>query len=327
MTNLKTIFKQKSKLLLIVLSLLGMIFSYSCSCRNNSTAPVDDGTKKDDTQKGDTNIFSLTEDEATNQANNFLIYSTKLSRTNSLVIVKFNEQASNKFNATLKILNDGGTGLTEAMLEYNPENGRLVLKEDATTLENKGLELIKKLTDGTTKTVNIEFTLTPTETKTIKSRTVFTNQIQVIKTKTIIVKDTVKTELQKLNQGGAYVQVKSSTAGKTDNAIFNFTSANFDKDGTTLTTATTSGDDIGTIKKAEFKSKFNDGLNAIDKGDYSKIEITDEGSLGGANNAVATFQVKVAPKDKSVEINGADTFKIAADITTCIKAHADAKWE
>ena len=39
MTNLKTIFKQKSKLLLIVLSLLGMIFSYSCSCRNDSTKP------------------------------------------------------------------------------------------------------------------------------------------------------------------------------------------------------------------------------------------------------------------------------------------------
>ena len=35
MTNLKTIFKQKSKLLLIVLSLLGMIFSYSCSCRSD----------------------------------------------------------------------------------------------------------------------------------------------------------------------------------------------------------------------------------------------------------------------------------------------------
>ena len=46
MTNLKTIFKQKSKLLLIVLSLLGMLFSYSCSCRNNSTSPGDGGGDK-----------------------------------------------------------------------------------------------------------------------------------------------------------------------------------------------------------------------------------------------------------------------------------------
>ena len=147
------------------------------------------------------------------------------------------------------------------------------------------------------------------------------------KTKSIKVKEPIKTQLQKLNAGAGFVQVKSSTAGKTGNAIFSIAFGNFDKDGTVLTTATTSGDDIRTIKRVEFKSKFNDGVNAIVKGDYSKIEIIDYGSPVGANDAVATFQVQVAPKDKSVEIDGADTFNIAVAITTCINAHTDAKLE
>lgn len=44
MTNLfKRFFTHKSKFLLIILCLLGMVFSYSCSCRNDSTGPGNDG--------------------------------------------------------------------------------------------------------------------------------------------------------------------------------------------------------------------------------------------------------------------------------------------
>ena len=42
MTNSKTIFKQKSKLLLTLLCLLGLAFSYSCSCRNDKITGGDD---------------------------------------------------------------------------------------------------------------------------------------------------------------------------------------------------------------------------------------------------------------------------------------------
>ena len=73
MTNLKTIFKQKSKLLLIVLSLLGMLFSYSCSCRNNSTAP---NTPED------------------TQTNNIITPSSKLSR--QLMVVNSGGTATSK---------------------------------------------------------------------------------------------------------------------------------------------------------------------------------------------------------------------------------------
>ena len=115
MTNLfKRFFTHKSKFLLIIISLLGLAFSYSCSCRDNPVAPP-----PPETPKGDSTIFSLTENENTNQANNLLIYSKKLSRTNSLVIVKYEEQADHLFSGTLKILEDGSTGLTADMFNYN----------------------------------------------------------------------------------------------------------------------------------------------------------------------------------------------------------------
>ena len=44
MLNHKTIFKQKSKILLIIISIFGLAFSYSCSCRNPEKPPIDGNT-------------------------------------------------------------------------------------------------------------------------------------------------------------------------------------------------------------------------------------------------------------------------------------------
>ena len=77
MTNLKTIFKQKSKLLLIVLSLLVMLFSYSCSCRNDRITGGDGNDLDDNTQ-----------------TNNIITPSSKLSR--QLMVVNSGGTATSK---------------------------------------------------------------------------------------------------------------------------------------------------------------------------------------------------------------------------------------
>ena len=68
MTNLKTIFKQKSKLLLTLLCLFGLAFSYSCNCKNNSNALVDDGVdgKIKTNDKIDPKFFTITTNSITN---------------------------------------------------------------------------------------------------------------------------------------------------------------------------------------------------------------------------------------------------------------------
>ena len=42
----KRLIKSKSKILLLALCIFGLLFSYSCNCRNNSTAPVDNTEPK-----------------------------------------------------------------------------------------------------------------------------------------------------------------------------------------------------------------------------------------------------------------------------------------
>ena len=43
MTNLKKTFKQKSKLFLAILCLLGLMFSYSCQCKSSEDPTGRDG--------------------------------------------------------------------------------------------------------------------------------------------------------------------------------------------------------------------------------------------------------------------------------------------
>ena len=42
----------KSKILLTIICILGLVFSYSCNCRNNSTAPGDGGGNGDTGNSG-----------------------------------------------------------------------------------------------------------------------------------------------------------------------------------------------------------------------------------------------------------------------------------
>ena len=78
MTNLKTKKSHfaKSKILLTIICILGLVFSYSCSCRNNSTAP---NTPEVNTQTN---------------TNNIIIPSSKLSR--QLMVVNSGGTATSK---------------------------------------------------------------------------------------------------------------------------------------------------------------------------------------------------------------------------------------
>ena len=71
MTNLKTKKSHfaKSKISLIVLCILGLVFSYSCNCRNNSTAPNDGEIKTTD----NTNAFIPIASKIYNATNSVLI--------------------------------------------------------------------------------------------------------------------------------------------------------------------------------------------------------------------------------------------------------------
>ena len=172
MTNLKTIFKQKSKLLLIVLSLLGMLFSYSCSCRNNSTAP----NTPEDTQ---TNAFIPIASKIYNATNSALIASEDGTQKTHIKI-KFDEANHTIKNAKLtKMVDTNGNDLTtKATYSFADLSLGFVASD---------LGEILKSMDSTTAPATNELTLTfelttDSKTSTNKTATVENVKVQIIKT-------------------------------------------------------------------------------------------------------------------------------------------------
>ena len=92
-------------------------------------------------------------------------------------------------------------------------------------------------------------------------------------------------------------------------------------------TIKTSGEaDIGDIKKSAFRSAFNNDIKTRDLGDFSKVEIINDGAINGT---VTTFSVKFTLKDKSREFkSGFDgNLPLNADLKANYDKHPDSvKW-
>ena len=57
--------KSKSKIFITILCIFGLLFSWSCSCKNNVTGPGNDGLengKVTNITPGDTTVFSVSQD-------------------------------------------------------------------------------------------------------------------------------------------------------------------------------------------------------------------------------------------------------------------------
>ena len=148
MTNLKTIFKQKSKLLLIVLSLLGMLFSYSCSCRNNSTAPGGG-------DNGGNGGGKFTVSEAKDNIKNAIVKSS----TSGEGLIKVSLSASHGYDFSITV-NDEGTEekITAEDFTKNP---------DGLTAKGSLADKVKKWTTDNgpaTRTITITFTVAADDT-------------------------------------------------------------------------------------------------------------------------------------------------------------------
>lgn len=154
MLNHKTIFKQKSKILLIILSIFGLAFSYSCSCRSG----------------GDPTRVS----GGAASGNYLLIVNSAGNDYNQMATISFANAT-----ATLKTVSDadgGNSGLTESDFVYDGKN--LSLKAGAT--EKFDAETLKKVTT-TRQTVVATFSLTANSGNVDLDATEKTVEIEVVK--------------------------------------------------------------------------------------------------------------------------------------------------
>ena len=141
----------KSKILLIILCILGLVFSYSCNCRNNSTAPVDDNPPPP-------KVFSI----STSSVETRLVQ--KGSDANSLTYqpsIKFSEKNNNAFTVDYEVTDDAGT-FTKANTSYDASTGLITFTDLSSLAVDKKtitIKFIVKANDTTLENPETNFTL------------------------------------------------------------------------------------------------------------------------------------------------------------------------
>ena len=164
MTNLKTIFKQKTTLLLTLLCLFELAFSYSCNCKNNSTALVDQPTPTPEktNDKIDPKFFTIT----TNSVTNLLVQKASDKSLAYQPSIKFSEANTNGY--TLTYSTDDAT--FKDKLQYDEKTGLITLTDYNDLQESKT-------------TIQIKFELRATNEALSNNTTNFTLSAGLKKTK------------------------------------------------------------------------------------------------------------------------------------------------
>ena len=224
MTNLiKRVFTHKSKLLLTLLCLLGLAFSYSCSCRDNSSVSTNP------------NIFRVS--EANGNVKTAIVKSTTTDNT----------------GLKLDLYSDKSFDFTYTIEDSEPDENKKITSDDFTKM-HEGLtpkeslaEKVKKweTTDGpTTKTITVKFTVSAEDT-TLK------NAVQTV---SVQVKLTHAKEINDDNISEYLKKGDSITLGETgfggEVTVFNPANGTYNKVGNVFTIPNGVND-----KKKEYSKK------------------------------------------------------------------------
>lgn len=224
MTNLfKRFFTHKSKFLLIIISLLGLAFSYSCSCRNETTKPPVTGD--DDavgTFRASVNADGFSDTlrvNSQNQVHGNSALSIGFTGKNGANKVAFEVHITDILDEStdkpLDFSDDKDNGYSK-YIGYNSDTGALTFTKD-------GLNKIGEL-DSSTKPqdrkVKITFKLDSDESLDLKnSSTNFTKEFHLIKIKKIEEKD-IDTILHKIDSEAKH-PFRNGSVGNYVNALFN----------------------------------------------------------------------------------------------------------
>ena len=146
--NVFKVKRQKSKLFLIILCVFGLLFSWSCSCKNRVSNPDDTPTD------GGTNFippgtFSIS--EATNNVTtNFVV---KTASTVGEIKIGFVSANNYPYTLSYEVVDNEGTDDNSKILKSDTEYANDVL-----TIKDTGLAKIRAIPSGEVRTITINFT-------------------------------------------------------------------------------------------------------------------------------------------------------------------------
>ena len=135
MLNHKTIFKQKSKIFITILCIFGLLFSYSCKCRNQisdpNNIPLDNGITNKKPDETTPESFSV---KADLQSANFMVGANNKQYGSSDIKIVLDSDGKEYTAKIISIedITEGKTDkleLTEGDYEYAKDTGLVTIKE------------------------------------------------------------------------------------------------------------------------------------------------------------------------------------------------------
>ena len=181
----------KSKILLITLCIFGLLFSWSCSCKNRVSNPDDTPTDGGTNIKPDTN--NRTNGGAVVSSNHQIVVASAGDTVSTTATVKF-LNATGKLTAIADVDATASTGLTTNDFDYTGTT--LTFKKDATDASKIDTTVKDKITwsGAETRKVKATFSLTPTAANVDLTTTTQEVEIEIGKLKAAF---NLKEEVQK----------------------------------------------------------------------------------------------------------------------------------
>ena len=292
MTNLfKRFFTHKSKFLLIIISLLGLAFSYSCSCRDNPYEPPP-------TPEGNGKINFATGEA---DGNTYLIRLSSSGDEKDKALIKFTNDDVN--NVEIESIDSGTTGINfeNADFSYTYSDGTLSLTEAG---KNKLTEA------GKSNAIKVSFKITTTSDKYKDETKTQTKKIDIAvgKSKALSAQslaEQLKTSCKKdisINSGNTTFRFEQATV-TSDGLQMKPPDESTDKDTLTASANTF----INAVIEILADSYYNGGVlsSATLKGNPS--------TSGSPKKNMLEFSLDIKP-DTFYELEGGfSSFKVSAD--------------
>ena len=286
--NVFKVKRQKSKLFLIILCVFGLLFSYSCQCKNNVSDPNNippDNGMPGETDTGDT----INDGDLTTNSTRLIRVSGDTVKISATIEFK-------NATATLKSFEDtDSTTLTDGDIVY--EGTTLTLKADTTDASKIDTTVGGKITwEKASKKIAATFTLTPAENVTL-SETEKTVVIEIYKEKLVNPKEHI----------GEIIKQASGFSPSQFGFSVNFNGTPNDTDITATLKALDSGKNKGEIKyskdtfieslKTNIENEANSGTKKIT---YTNMELVNQGA--GATAGIWSFTFKFTFSDTDYDL-------------------------
>ena len=281
--NVFKIKRQKSKLFLIILCVFGLLFSWSCSCKNRVSNPDDTPTDGGVTPPP-AGTFSIS--EATNNVTtNFVV---KTASTVGEIKIGFVSANNYAYTLSYEVVDNEGTDDNSKILKSDTEYANDVL-----TIKDTGLKKIRAIDSSTApavRTITINFTFTAND-KTLNNYTQ-TLSVKVELTHAQKLDDSTSDAIQSILQKGLTIEF-SQNGPPNRKYEFPFSSGTYSAADKTFTIENETTDDLN-ISKARVR-EFGDYnfTTAFKPYGLTGVRVKGEEAGGGANDTYYTLTYNV----------------------------------